>query len=71
MKQFSESPDLKDELVGTISENQDAHTKIVDFMFSEKPSVELVIDAFAKAFHATVLARSAAGSGRSSHAEAR
>lgn len=52
--QFAESPDLKDEFLGTIADNQGAHTKLVDFCFSDSPQVEVLIGAFAKAYHAAV-----------------
>ena len=52
--QFAESPDLKDEFLGTIADNQGAHSKIVDFFFSDSPQVEVLIGAFAKAYHAAV-----------------
>lgn len=55
-KQFAESPDLKEELLATIADNRAAHGKIVDFMFSDNLNVEVVISAFAKAFHAAVQA---------------
>ncbi|MEJ5914497.1 type I restriction endonuclease subunit R [Pseudokineococcus sp. 1T1Z-3] len=60
--QFAESPDLKDEFLGTIADNQGVHTKLVDFFFSDSPQVEVLIGAFAKAFHAAVEEQSAQAS---------
>ena len=52
--QFAESPDLKDEFLSTISDNQGAHGKLVDFCFSDSLQVEVLIGSFAKAYHAAV-----------------
>lgn len=54
--QFAESPDLEEELVGTITENQGTHSTMVDLLYSQSPQVEVLVGAIATALHAAVRA---------------
>ncbi len=62
-KQFSESPDLRDELLTSLADNSGVHQKITDFFFSDSPGVDAMIGTLALAYHALVQQRLQAGPG--------
>lgn len=51
VKQFAESPDFDEAVVDAVSDNQGAHNKIADYIFSGAPGRPTLILALAKAFH--------------------
>ncbi|MGI8433828.1 MAG: type I restriction endonuclease subunit R [Nocardioidaceae bacterium] len=53
-EQFAESPDLRDEFLATVADNQGAQNKMTDFFFSDNPNVDMLIGSIGAAFHAMV-----------------
>lgn len=51
VKQFSESPDFNEAVIDAVTDNQGAHNKMADFMWSDAPGRPKLILALAKAFH--------------------
>jgi type I restriction enzyme R subunit len=50
-KQFAESPDFDDAVVGAVADNQGSHNKMADYFFSNAPGRAQLINSIAKAFY--------------------
>jgi type I restriction enzyme R subunit len=50
-KQFAESPDLRDSVLGAVADNQGAHNKRADYFFGNGVEVDLLLRDIAKMFY--------------------
>jgi len=50
-KQFGESPDFDDAVVGAVADNQGSHNKMADYFFTNAPGRELLVADIAKWFY--------------------
>ena len=50
-KQFTESPDFDDAVVGAVADNQGAHNKMADYFFTNSPGRGQLVNSIAKAFY--------------------
>lgn len=58
-KQFVESPDFDDAVVGAVTDNQGSHNKMADYFFTNAPGRALLVSDIAKWFYRVALAESA------------
>jgi len=62
-KQFTESPDFDEAVIGAVADNQGAHEKMSDYFFTNAPGRTYLISDIAKLFYQVVSAGAGAGTG--------